>query len=290
MMQAREYDDPAPHSAFGMFLPQTVGRFSGKERDAESGLDYFGARYFSAAQGRFTSPDTAGPDLTNPQTLNKYRYALNNPLRYVDRNGLYEEDVHRDVTMALALAAGISQPVAARIGRADQWVDDNPATNPTQVFGGEEPRALFHFTTAQRRGEMYAAFDRSGSPEDFGTFLHAEQDSYSHAGYGPATGHLLAGHAPDKTYNDPEKADRMALDTYTRLTSAAPKLPGATYKPLSWNVVSPLAQAFDRARSPEEKARILQQLQNLARQNIQTQEQARRAKEEEDKRKKDKNY
>jgi RHS repeat-associated protein len=32
-------------------------QFTGKERDAESGLDYFGARYFVAAQGRFTSTD-----------------------------------------------------------------------------------------------------------------------------------------------------------------------------------------------------------------------------------------
>lgn len=32
-------------------------QFTGKERDAETGLDYFGARYFSGAQGRFTSPD-----------------------------------------------------------------------------------------------------------------------------------------------------------------------------------------------------------------------------------------
>ena len=33
------------------------GRFTGKERDAETGLDYFGARYMSSAQGRWTSPD-----------------------------------------------------------------------------------------------------------------------------------------------------------------------------------------------------------------------------------------
>ena len=61
---------------------------------AETGLDYFGARYFSAAQGRFTSPDwSAKPqpvqyaDLTDPQTLNLYAYVRNNPLGRADLDG-----------------------------------------------------------------------------------------------------------------------------------------------------------------------------------------------------------
>jgi len=70
-------------------------RFTGKERDAETvssgqqGLDYFGARYFSGAQGRFTSPDPLGGELANPQSLNRYAYALNNPLRFTDPTGMY---------------------------------------------------------------------------------------------------------------------------------------------------------------------------------------------------------
>ncbi len=59
-------------------------RFTGKERDAESGLDNFGARYFGSSMGRFMSPDPLGGDMTNPQSLNRYAYALNNPLRYTD--------------------------------------------------------------------------------------------------------------------------------------------------------------------------------------------------------------
>ena len=66
-------------------------KFTGKERDAESGLDYFGARYFSGAGGRFTSPDLVNVTwkrLLDPgNTLNKYSYAANNPLLYVDPNG-----------------------------------------------------------------------------------------------------------------------------------------------------------------------------------------------------------
>jgi RHS repeat-associated protein len=68
--------------------------FTGKERDSESGLDYFGARYFSADQGRFTTPDwseTPQPvpyaDLKDPQTLNLYTYVRNNPLSRTDPDG-----------------------------------------------------------------------------------------------------------------------------------------------------------------------------------------------------------
>jgi RHS repeat-associated protein len=60
---------------------------SSKERDAETGLDFFGARYMSSAQGRFTSPDPKMfPHDTDPQSWNKYSYTRNNPLRYVDPN------------------------------------------------------------------------------------------------------------------------------------------------------------------------------------------------------------
>jgi len=65
--------------------------FTGKERDAETGLDYFGARYMSGAQGRWTSPDAINVTderILNPSnTLNKYIYGGNNPLKFVDPDG-----------------------------------------------------------------------------------------------------------------------------------------------------------------------------------------------------------
>jgi RHS repeat-associated protein len=64
--------------------------FTGKERDAESGLDYFGARYYGSSMGRFSSPDPGwflAADLANPQSLNQYAYVQNNPLSMVDPDG-----------------------------------------------------------------------------------------------------------------------------------------------------------------------------------------------------------
>jgi RHS repeat-associated protein len=117
--------------------PALSKHFTGKERDAETGLDYFLARYYSGAQGRFLSPDefkggpddaltgqdiiAAGPipyaDIGNPQTLNKYAYVMNNPLRYTDPDG-HETDAEKARRAAQGAAASVgaqaTQDAAAR--------------------------------------------------------------------------------------------------------------------------------------------------------------------------------
>jgi RHS repeat-associated protein len=69
-------------------------RYTGKERDTESGLDYFGARYYASSMGRWMSPDWADKpeavpysSLDNPQSLNLYGYVGNNPLSRADADG-----------------------------------------------------------------------------------------------------------------------------------------------------------------------------------------------------------
>ncbi|HKW74071.1 MAG TPA: RHS repeat-associated core domain-containing protein, partial [Terriglobales bacterium] len=69
-------------------------KFNGKERDTESGLDNFGARYYASTMGRWPTPDwSADPtpvpyaNMDNPQSLNLYEYALNNPTTLPDLDG-----------------------------------------------------------------------------------------------------------------------------------------------------------------------------------------------------------
>jgi RHS repeat-associated protein len=65
-------------------------KFTGKQRDTESGLDYFGARYYTASFGRFMQADPHFSDLqriADPQRLNLYVYARSNPLLFVDPDG-----------------------------------------------------------------------------------------------------------------------------------------------------------------------------------------------------------
>jgi RHS repeat-associated protein len=65
-------------------------QFTSKERDVETGLDYFLARYYSSSQGRFVSVDPlmASAHASHPQTWNRYSYVLNNPLRLTDSTGM----------------------------------------------------------------------------------------------------------------------------------------------------------------------------------------------------------
>jgi RHS repeat-associated protein len=72
----------------------TEHHFTGKERDSESGNDYFGARYLASTMGRFMTPDWSAKvepvpysKLDDPQSLNLYAYMMNNPLGGVDADG-----------------------------------------------------------------------------------------------------------------------------------------------------------------------------------------------------------
>jgi RHS repeat-associated protein len=98
-------------------------KFAGKERDAETGLDYFGARYYGSNMGRWMSPDWSAKPTTvpyaqfgNPQSLNLYSYVGNNPMLHFDPDG------HCWPPSACAEA------VMAKVNQAQAWVQ-NKATN-----------------------------------------------------------------------------------------------------------------------------------------------------------------
>ena len=105
--------------------------FTGKQRDTESGLDYFSARYRSPILGRFLTPDPASFEAIDesPQNLNMYPYVLNNPLNATDPDGL-------DCIYVTAVAVGIERGTCSKDGGTyvDGTIDENsltynPATN-----------------------------------------------------------------------------------------------------------------------------------------------------------------
>ena len=94
-------------------------KFTGKERDSESGLDMFGARYYSSNIGRFMTPDWSPTpeaipygELSNPQSLNRYAYVKNNPTTLTDPDGHCDIDAEQhNWVWCAAHAIGFTQTV-----------------------------------------------------------------------------------------------------------------------------------------------------------------------------------
>ena len=83
-----------------------------KERDIETGLDYFGARYYASTQGRFTSTDpkpVTKESFLNPQRWNLYVYVNNNPLSAVDPNGADGKGKGGDKVISVFMDYGVKQ-------------------------------------------------------------------------------------------------------------------------------------------------------------------------------------
>jgi RHS repeat-associated protein len=105
--------------------------FTAKERDQESGNDYFGARYFGSNMGRFLSPDSVGGSPDDPQSWNLYGYVLNNPLKNTDpdghdvqicdNNGHCSTPISNDAYKAAQQASnqgGLSAPTLYQVGNS----------------------------------------------------------------------------------------------------------------------------------------------------------------------------
>ena len=101
-------------------LVKNQKRLIGKEKDEETGLHYFGARYMEEEPGRFVSPDpiravdpqTGAPNediLLNPQRGNLYAYGLNNPYRYVDPDGMRPKQETKEEKSEKHLKYGITK-------------------------------------------------------------------------------------------------------------------------------------------------------------------------------------
>ena len=101
-------------------------KYTGQELDS-TGLYYYEARYYDPVIGRFISPDTIVPDLLDPQSLNRYSYVYNNPLRYTDPTG------HCPWCIWIAIGVGVTAGSVSS-GIQSDW--DLKATLVGGVIGG----------------------------------------------------------------------------------------------------------------------------------------------------------
>jgi RHS repeat-associated protein len=125
-------------------LNRVRSRCTGKERDAESNLDNFGARYFGSSLGRFQTPDPIHimkQRLIDPQQWNMYAYARNNPLRFTDPTGLYVCKGNEDQCKAVRDALQNVQKAADTLAKGnDQQKKEAAALQKVLGFYGAETK------------------------------------------------------------------------------------------------------------------------------------------------------
>jgi RHS repeat-associated protein len=176
-------------SATALHVCAFAYKFTGKERDAESGLDYFGARYFASNMGRYMSPDWSAQEepvpyakLTDPQSLNLYSYVLNNPLTRRDPDGHAAciNDVDNGHAQSCApdgtylgpeveSPADPNSPEVGKKGKAQQQYDTSQNTqNTSQSATSTSPQDNMAFAKGgggQRKGERNHAAKPDGTPD-----------------------------------------------------------------------------------------------------------------------------
>jgi RHS repeat-associated protein len=137
-------------------------KFTAKERDAERGLDFFGARYLAGSQGRWTSPDPYLGSMRAeiPQSFNRYSYVLNSPTNYIDPDGY-------DCAYVNSAGDGLDSVV------------ESMGVHDCTKSGGYWVSGRVNSLTFDKKGRMQ--FGYSGTRED-GTIV-----SQVYAGYVPPT-------------------------------------------------------------------------------------------------------
>ena len=146
--------------------------FTTYQHDTESGNDYAQARYYASSAGRFLSPDPSGlayAEQTNPQSLNLYSYAMNNPLTMVDPTGLHW-DCPPDTW---------DETTNTKTAHACHWVDDG------YIFDG--------LLRMEMENAAYAAQQQQGSQSNTAsTPSNTQRHGIIHSLYCSAESGLLA--------------------------------------------------------------------------------------------------
>ena len=157
--------------------------YTGQERDEETSLMYYGARYYDAKVGRFMGVDAWEGDMRDPQSLNKYAYVVNNPLKYLDPTGL-----------------------SALIFAGENY--DNP-DNPDEFYEKAQDRADGLKDHGYYDGEVYAI--KAYTTEDFQNALENYKDIELIEFYGHGdSGNLYLGTVPESELTPGNKADMEA--------------------------------------------------------------------------------
>jgi RHS repeat-associated protein len=172
-------------------------RSSSKERDAETGLDYFGARYYSGAQGRFTSVDPGLFTIADPQSWNRYSYVQNNPLNFVDPKGTtlfltgdYADDLmdelHKKTGLHLTRDADTGEVTIDKGSKRDTIGSKSLANKIKNIIGDDKTEVSINTVENQEDVKFDSFANREIDVADYRAF-----DASSAAFAGASLGYVL---------------------------------------------------------------------------------------------------
>jgi RHS repeat-associated protein len=151
-------------------------QFTTKERDNETGLDFFGTRYYGNAHGRFTSADPLPSSATpnNPESFNRYSYASNNPLKFVDPNGM--DDCEIGKTCSYTTLDWATSGVHPEQGEIQEYVtvESGRSTLSTDSSSMAQSITMKMLGIPESAGEGGGAPMGGGGGEDFPSFAPPE--------------------------------------------------------------------------------------------------------------------
>jgi len=205
-------------------------KFASKERDSESNLDYFGARHYANAYGRFMQPDPISVSVPraamadNPQRWNAYKYGVNNPLRFTDVDGRFDSPVHTWLTQESGLNKGYSQGTVRLMIQANLNVDrisnqlNNHEHGMSDAFESKA-QAAQQVNKVMENAKNQAVSDAlkgdfAGSAKSLGAGLHTVQDLDAHQ-----LGSLATHGRESPNDKDPQKVSNAEKDSENFLKS-----------------------------------------------------------------------
>jgi RHS repeat-associated protein len=161
--------------------------FTGKERDTESGNDYFGARYYASSMGRWLSPDPkiiSKQRMYDPQQWNMYSYARNNPLGAIDPDGReiraltdlalqrIQNTLPKDVRSQIKLGDGRTldrksidaiKNTDSNVKLLQRAVDNSKVIDVTTASGAGGDKFFYQSVADQKSAVIQAGGDASGA-------------------------------------------------------------------------------------------------------------------------------
>jgi RHS repeat-associated protein len=155
--------------------------FTGKERDAESGLDYSHYRYYGSNMGRWMSPDPSGLTFANPlnpQSFNLYAYVNNNPLGFVDPTGLATDCGGGGDKSVVCLVTSfwdwLTKPKGSSSSNNGDTAPSSPPPNDPNFTPQLQPRSTPIQTAPVYQRTVAAAFP-NGTPDAAGKQAYMNQ-------------------------------------------------------------------------------------------------------------------